>query len=80
MAQAPSATFPLPSVQAALAFLPGARSEAEKRELPRVLLAMGAAIGLASGLVSFGIPAFLPSFFTPDCVLHPLIRAVAPQV
>lgn len=62
-----------------MAYIPTAKGMLEKRELPRMIMAMGVCIGLGAGFVAFVFPAYFPNLFTPDERLHVIMRTLAPQ-
>ena len=66
--------------QAALAFLPSTKSKAEYKELVKLLLGVGGFVGLVTALLATGVPYYLPSLFTPDQQLWPVMKSIAPQV
>ena len=70
----------VPLEQAALAFLPAAKSHAEMRETVWLLLGMAIALGCATSVVAAALPSYFPGAFTRDAALWPLMRSVAPQV
>eukprot|EP00241_Pyramimonas_parkeae_P001007 CAMPEP_0114254866 /NCGR_PEP_ID=MMETSP0058-20121206/17238_1 /TAXON_ID=36894 /ORGANISM="Pyramimonas parkeae, CCMP726" /LENGTH=541 /DNA_ID=CAMNT_0001369175 /DNA_START=98 /DNA_END=1723 /DNA_ORIENTATION=+ len=68
-----------PMEQAALAFLPAARSGFEKRELVRMLLLGGTFVGLVAATCTCLPPLFNPQFFTRDPRLWAPMQTVCLQ-
>ncbi|GAB4822804.1 hypothetical protein N2152v2_009850 [Parachlorella kessleri] len=68
-----------PLEQAALAFLPSARGEEERRETAALLLAMGALSGLVGAMLATGLPGLRPDLFVADPALWPHMRSVGLQ-
>lgn len=65
-----------PLEQAALTFIPIARSETERRELIVLLLSLGAMFGVLCAIVAHGLPAIAPGLLVSDQALWPLLRSV----
>ena len=68
-----------PLEQAALAFMPVARTPLQKRHTIQGLMIIAAAIGLGCGAISAGVPLLTPGILTKDPRVWPSMAAVAPQ-
>ena len=66
--------------QAALAFLPPARSGEERREIAGLIVALGALSGMVGAAVATGLPGLWPGLFVGDPALWPHMRSVGLQV
>lgn len=69
-----------PLEQAALTFLPAARSHAEAAETGKLLLSLGVGAGVLGGIATTGLPLLRPQLLTSDPALHVTMRTVLPQV
>ena len=69
-----------PMEQASLAFLPGIVNKQEYREWVKLLLGVGLFVGIVTAFIATGVPYYMPSLFTPDVRLWPVMKSIAPQV
>ncbi len=69
-----------PLEQAALAFLPGAKSGEEVRETAAVLLGLTIIIGSVTAIAAAIAPMLFPALLARDAALWPIMQSVIPQV
>mmetsp|Transcript_50818 Transcript_50818/g.94667 ORF Transcript_50818/g.94667 Transcript_50818/m.94667 type:complete len:533 (-) Transcript_50818:2202-3800(-) len=65
-----------PMEQAALAFLPAAQNEFERRELKRILICTGATLGICAAAASCLTPFFNPHLLSKDMLLWAPMQSV----
>mmetsp|Transcript_1310 Transcript_1310/g.3313 ORF Transcript_1310/g.3313 Transcript_1310/m.3313 type:complete len:553 (-) Transcript_1310:16-1674(-) len=68
----------VPLEQAALAFVPAAKTPRQRAEVPRLIVVAGLVFALVAGLIAAGIPLLAPQLFSPDARLYPYMREIAP--
>jgi hypothetical protein len=66
--------------EAALAFMPAAKTQRQRAEVPKLIMVAGAGFAVTAGLIASGIPLFLPQLFSPDVRLYPYMQQIAPLV
>lgn len=69
-----------PLEQAALTFLPAARSHSEAAETGKLMVSLGVGAGVMGGITTTALPLLLPQLLTSDPALHNVMRTVLPQV
>lgn len=70
-----------PLEQAALAFVPAhPASDPRRRSTVMVIMGLSLAYGLLTSSLCGGVLTFLQRGLTPDAMLWPLMRKIAPQV
>lgn len=69
-----------PLEQAALAFLPGAKSGEEVRETVTVLLGLAVVVGCLTAAAAAILPMHFPGLLARDAALWPPMQAILPQV
>eukprot|EP01024_Parvocaulis_polyphysoides_P008975 TRINITY_DN12719_c0_g1_i4.p1 TRINITY_DN12719_c0_g1~~TRINITY_DN12719_c0_g1_i4.p1 ORF type:complete len:281 (-),score=27.92 TRINITY_DN12719_c0_g1_i4:130-972(-) len=67
-----------PNQSAALAFIPTAKSKWEEKQIVQLIQIIGFLNGFINGIICFVIPVFIPFVFTPDILVWPLLKQIAP--
>lgn len=66
-----------PIEQAALAFLPAAKTRRQREEVPKLIMAIGMTFAMMAGIISSGTAVFLPQLFSPDVRLYAFMSQMA---